>query len=114
VSERGSGLGPFVFGVIIGAMAGVLLAPARGEVTRRRLGRRVDDLRDLAEEKIDQLASGFERDEDADDEAEAEGEEPSAREELERRLHETRRRRRVERTARGRTRVSEEDDEPVA
>jgi len=110
VSERGSGLGPFVFGVIVGALAGVLLAPARGEVTRRRLGRRVEELRDLAEEKIEELA-GPEPDEDTDDDEEAE---PSAREALEHRLRETRRRRRVERAARGRTRASEEDDEPVA
>lgn len=114
MSEQGSGLGSFVFGVVVGALAGVLLAPARGEVTRRRLGRRVDELRDLAEEKIEELA-GPEPDEDEEEEQEEEeGSEPSAREVLERRLRDTRRRRRIERSAKGRAVTSEEDDEPVA
>lgn len=113
MSERGSGLGPFIFGVIVGAFAGVLFAPARGEVTRRRLGRRVDALRDLAEEKFDELAGGVESDADGeatDDEPDV----PSARDELERRLRESRRRRRVERAARGRAAPPGEEDEPVA
>ena len=114
MSERGSGVGPFLLGVVIGALAGVLFAPARGEVTRRRIGRKVGDLKDIAEEKYDALTAGAAgEDEDEDEEAEA-AEEPSTREELERRLREARRRRRVERAARSRRVPLEEDDEPVA
>ena len=108
MSERGSGLGPFLLGVLLGAVAGVLFAPASGEVTRRRIGRRVGDLKDLAEEKLEALGTGG-----ADDEP-AEAEEPSTRQELERRLREARRRRRIERAARDRAATLEEDDEPVA
>jgi len=109
-------VGPFLLGVVVGALAGVLFAPARGEVTRRRIGRKVGDLTDIAEEKYDALtagAAGEDEDEDEDEEAEA-TEEPSTREELERRLREARRRRRVERAARSRRGPLEEDDEPVA
>jgi gas vesicle protein len=97
-----------LLGVVLGAVAGVLLAPARGEVTRRRIGRRVGDLKDLAAEKLEALGPG----DDDDDTAGAE--EPSTRQELERRLREARRRRRVERAARDRQATLEEDDEPVA
>lgn len=119
MSERGSGVGPFLLGVVLGALAGVLYAPARGDVTRRRIGRRVGDLKDLAEEKYGELTAGIageDEDEDEEDEDEdaAAAEEPTTREELERRLREARRRRRVERAARGRRGSLEEDDEPVA
>ena len=110
MSERGSGVGSFLLGVVIGVLAGVLFAPARGEVTRRRIGRRVGDLKDLAEEKYDALTAGAGGE---DEESEAD-EEPSTREELEHRLREARRRRRVERAGRGRAVPLEEDDEPVA
>lgn len=114
MSERGSGVGSFLLGVVVGALAGVLFAPARGEVTRRRIGRQVGDLKDLAEEKYDALTAGVGgEDEDEDEDAEA-GEEPSTRAELEQRLREARRRRRVERAARSRRAPLEEDDEPVA
>ena len=116
MSERGSGVGSFLLGVVVGALAGVLFAPARGEVTRRRIGRQVGDLKDLAEEKYDALTAGLggeDEDEDEDEDAEA-GEEPSTRAELEQRLREARRRRRVERAARSRRAPLEEDDEPVA
>lgn len=106
MSERGSGLGAFLLGIVLGAVAGVLFAPARGEVTRRRLGRQVGELRDLAEERIDRLA-GPDDDGESDDDA-------SARDELEDRLQRARRRRRIERTPRGRTPAPEEEDEPVA
>jgi gas vesicle protein len=105
-------MGPFLLGVVIGALAGVLFAPARGEVTRRRLHRRVNDLKDLAGEKYDELTAELTSG-DEDDESEG-GEEPSTREELEGRLREARRRRRVERAGRSRRGPLEEDDEPVA
>lgn len=105
MSERGSGLGPFLLGIVLGAVAGVLFAPARGDVTRQRLGRRVGELRELADEKIEELAN---LDEDEEDET-------TTRDELEGRLREARRRRRLERAARGRSRApQEEEDEPVA
>jgi gas vesicle protein len=108
-------VGPFLLGVVLGALAGVLYAPARGDVTRRRIGRRVGDLKDLAEEKYGELTAGIAgEDEDEEDEDAAAAEEPTTREELERRLREARRRRRVERAARGRRGSLEEDDEPVA
>ena len=114
MSERGSGVGSFLLGVVVGALAGVLFAPARGEVTRRRIGRQVGDLKDLAEEKYDALTAGLGgEDEDEDEDAEA-GAEPSTRAELEQRLREAGRRRRVERAARSRRAPLEEDDEPVA
>lgn len=106
MSERGSGLGPFLLGIVLGAVAGVLFAPARGDVTRQRLGRRVGELRELADEKIEELANL--------DEEEEEEEEPTARDELEGRLREARRRRRIERATRSRNRAPEEEDEPVA
>jgi hypothetical protein len=84
-------------------------------VTRRRIGRQVGDLKDLAEEKYDALTAGLGgEDEDEDEHEDEDGEEPSTRAELEQRLREARRRRRVERAARSRRAPLEEDDEPVA
>ena len=39
----GAGLAAFLLGAFVGAAAGVLLAPAKGEVTRRKLKRWADD-----------------------------------------------------------------------
>lgn len=107
MSERGSGLGPFLMGIVLGAVAGVLFAPARGDLTRRRIGRQVGELRDLADEKLEHLAG-------PDEEEGESAEDASARDELEDRLRRARRRRRIERTARGRAPAPEEEDEPVA
>lgn len=112
MSDRGSGVGPFLLGVVIGALVGVMYAPARGDVTRRRIGRRVGDLKDLAEEKLEALTAGTGGEEE--EEEEEEDEEPSTREELEQRLRDARRRRRADRAARTRAASAEEDDEPVA
>lgn len=109
MSDRGSGVGPFLLGVVIGALVGVMYAPARGDVTRRRIGRRVGDLKDLAEEKLEALTAGTGGEEEDEEE-----EEPSTREELEQRLRDARRRRRADRAARTRAASAEEDDEPVA
>ena len=113
MSDRGSGVGPFLLGVVIGALVGVMYAPARGDVTRRRIGRRVGDLKDLAEEKLEALTAGTGGEEEEEEEEE-EDEEPSTREELEQRLRDARRRRRAVRAARTRAASAEEDDEPVA
>ena len=112
MSDRGSGVGPFLLGVVIGALVGVMYAPARGDVTRRRIGRRVGDLKDLAEEKLEALTAGTGGEEE--EEEEGDDEEPSTREELEQRLRDARRRRRAVRAARTRAASAEEDDEPVA
>ena len=113
MSDRGSGVGPFLLGVVIGALVGVMYAPARGDVTRRRIGRRVGDLKDLAEEKLEALTAGTGGEEEEEEE-EGDDEEPSTREELEQRLRDARRRRRADRAARTRAASAEEDDEPVA
>ena len=39
----GTGLAAFLLGAVIGAAAGLLLAPAKGETTRRRLKRWAND-----------------------------------------------------------------------
>src|SRR5260370_18073708 len=51
MSERsggGSGVGPFLLGAAIGAALGYLFAPAPGTETRRKLSRRLQDLKGLA------------------------------------------------------------------
>lgn len=119
MSERGGGgtLGPFLLGVAVGAALGALFAPDTGEVTRRQLGKKLRGLKDLAEDKADELkalVAGAGDDSDADDEDDdedaVEAEPRSARDELEQRLAEARRRRRQA----SRSRDSEEEDEPVA
>ena len=39
----GTGLAAFLLGAVVGAAAGLLLAPARGETTRKRLKRWAND-----------------------------------------------------------------------
>lgn len=124
--RQGGTLGPFLLGIAVGAALGALFAPDTGEGTRRQLRRKLRGLRDLAEDKAEELKAlvGGEDDdedlddEDLDDEAPADEEEAvidrpaetrSARAELEHRLAEARRRRRQASRVRG----SEEEDEPV-
>ncbi len=54
MSEEGgsSGVGPFLFGLGIGAALGFLFAPEPGAAARTKLGRR---LRELAAEKVGEL-----------------------------------------------------------
>jgi ElaB/YqjD/DUF883 family membrane-anchored ribosome-binding protein len=60
----GTGVG-FLVGLVVGALVGagtaLLLAPARGEVTRRRLQRRMRRLRDDASERVGDLRDDAER-----------------------------------------------------
>jgi len=102
VSEQGTGFGPFLFGVVIGAALGFLFAPEAGAASRTKLARRV---RELAAEKIDELGELAGSDE-ADDAGEGA---PTARAALARRLTDAKRRRRVARRG-----AVEEEDEPVA
>jgi gas vesicle protein len=115
MSERGSGFGAFLLGVAVGAVVGFLFAPEAGDDTRRKLGKRLRNLRDAAEEKVDEVrglleAEAEREDEEGEEEAEEQAEEVSTRERLERRLEDARRRRRRGNRA---TQV-EEEDEPLA
>lgn len=98
----------FLFGLGLGAAMGILFAPQSGADTRRSLGKKVKKLRDLAEDRFDEVMDtgsrkvrklrenlaevADEMDDDGDEEFEPR---PSrAREELERRLAAARARRR--------------------
>lgn len=100
------------WGAVLGAGLALLYAPRPGEETRRVLQRRLWKLRAMTEEKLDDLAQQFGSGKDAledladdDDEFDEPEETPSlrprasaggsAREELERRLAESRARRRA-------------------
>ena len=112
MSERSSGFGSFLLGIAVGAVVGFLFAPEAGDDTRRKLGKRLRNLRDVAEEKVDEVRGLLESEEAHDDEGDddAEEEDVSTREQLRRRLDAARRRRRRE-EAPART---EEEEEPLA
>jgi len=123
MSERGSsGFGAFLFGIALGAVAGFLFAPEGGEGTRRRVGKGLRNLKELAEEKVDEvrglLKEAEEEAEEPEEEEEEEEPEIATREQLRRRLEAARRRR--NRAARPTTPAppvspaSEEEDEPLA
>jgi gas vesicle protein len=124
MSERGSGgFGAFLFGIALGAIAGFLFAPEGGESTRRRVGKGLRNLKELAEEKVDEvrglLKEAEEEAEESDDseESEEEDEEPevATREQLRRRLEAARRRRnRAARPTPTAPPTPEEEDEPLA
>jgi hypothetical protein len=118
MSERGGGFGAFLFGIVLGAVAGFVFAPTEsGESTRRKVTKGLRNLKELAEEKVDEvkglLKEAGEELEEPDDAAEEDDEEPeiATREQLRRRLEAARRRR-----ARARPTVPppEEEDEPLA
>src|SRR5690349_14816118 len=97
------------WGAVLGAGLALLYAPRTGEETRRVLQRKLWKLRAMTEEKLDDIAQQFggakdalddlaDEDDDFDEETAALGPRaaaPSAREELERRLAESRARRRA-------------------
>lgn len=127
--EGGGGFGAFLFGVVLGAVAGFVFAPTeRGESTRRKMTRGLRNLKELAEEKVDEVRGLLkEAEEEAgEDEAEkdegedaGEDEEPelATREQLRRRLEAARRRRRAAArpsTPPATSRTPEEEDEPLA
>ncbi len=112
----------FLFGALLGAGAALLLAPASGEETRRRLSRQARRVRARTEDLVDEFGervrtgAGRVR-EEVEDRVEGlrsdigefgdavRGAGASAREELERRLADARSRRR------SRVEVADEDDE---
>jgi len=106
----GGGFGAFLLGIAVGAVVGFLFAPEAGDDTRRKLSKRLRNLRDVAEEKVDEVR-GMLAEGDEEEEGEEEEEEVSTRERLRRRLDAARRRRR-----RGEETPAhvEEEDEPLA
>src|SRR5258706_8883799 len=113
MSDRtsGGGFGSFLLGIAVGAVVGFLFAPEAGDDTRRKLGKRLRNLRDAAEEKVDEVRGLLESDDGDDDEGDEpeEEEEVSTREQLRRRLEAARRRRR---RGEGPARLEEEGETP--
>lgn len=119
MSERSSGFGAFLLGIVLGAVAGFVFAPTEGgETTRRKVSKGLRNLKELAEDKVDEVrgllkeaeAEAEESDEDEDDEPEV-----TTREQLRRRLEAARRRRaRAARPPVTPPAASEEEDEPLA
>src|SRR6266550_1371251 len=120
MSERSGGFGAFLFGMVLGAVAGFVFAPTEGgESTRRKVTKGLRNLKELAEEKVDEVRGLLK---EAGDEAEESGEsdedddeepEIATREQLRRRLEAARRRR--ARAARPPVPpASDEEDEPLA
>src|SRR6185295_11722804 len=91
------------WGAMLGAGLALLYAPRTGEETRRVLQRKLWKLRAMTEEKLDDIAQQFGSGKEALDELDDDDDPPlrprssgaSAREELERRLAESRARRRA-------------------
>ena len=113
MSERSGGFGSFLFGIAVGAVVGFFFAPEAGEGTRRKVGKQLRNLRELAEEKVDEVR-GLLAEDGEEAEAEASEEEPEeTREQLRRRLQAARRRRNRP-AVRGREGERDEEDEPLA
>ncbi len=106
-APSGNALPWFLFGLGLGAAMGLLLAPQSGADTRRTLGKKVQKLKHLAEDKLEdamdtagkkgrQLREALAEaaDDGEEDEEEFEPRPTRAREELERRLAAARARRR--------------------
>ncbi len=116
MSERSGGFGAFLFGIVLGAVAGFMFAPTEGgETTRRKVTKGLRNLKELAEDKVDEVRGLLKEAEAeaAESEAEEEAEEPeiATREQLRRRLEVARRRRA---RARPVPPAAEEEDEPLA
>jgi hypothetical protein len=123
MSERGGGggFGAFLFGIVLGAVAGFVFAPTEGgENTRRKVTKGLRNLKELAEEKVDEvrgLLNEAEAGAEDSEESDADDEEPeiATREQLRRRLEVARRRRaRATRPPVSPPPASDEEDEPLA
>ncbi len=56
MSDRsGEVVSSFLLGAVLGAVAGVLLAPSSGKVTREKLGDWLDETAEGAKEKLEKL-----------------------------------------------------------
>ena len=55
VSRAGGFAAGIAIGVLVGAAVALLFAPAQGQVTREKLRRRLDDVREYAEDEFDDL-----------------------------------------------------------
>src|SRR5882724_3747377 len=99
MSERGgAGFGAFLFGIVLGAVAGFVFAPTEGgESTRRRVTKGLRNLKELAEDKVDEVRGLLQEAETEAGGSEDEEEEPElgTREQLRRRLDAARRRARA-------------------
>src|SRR6266536_2385771 len=96
MSERSGGFGAFLFGIVLGAVAGFVFAPTEGgESTRRKMTKGLRNLKELAEDKVDEVRGLLKEAEDEAEENEEAEEEPElgTREQLRRRLDAARRRR---------------------
>jgi len=119
MSERGGGFGAFPFGIVLGAVAGFVFAPTEGgESTRRKVTKGLRNLKELAEEKVDEvrgLLQEAEADAESEESEDEDEEEPeiATREQLRRRL-EAARRRRARATRPPVPPASDEEDEPLA
>ena len=119
--RRGGGFGSFLFGIVLGAVAGFIFAPTEGgENTRRKVTKGLRNLKELAEDKVDEVRGLLKEAEDEAEEdeepEEEEEEEPevATREQLRRRLEAARRRRNRATPSQQPIRDAEEEDEPLA
>ena len=116
--RRGGGFGSFLFGIVLGAVAGFIFAPTEGgENTRRKVTKGLRNLKELAEDKVDEVRGLLKEAEDeAEEDEEPEEEEPevATREQLRRRLEAARRRRNRATPSQQPIRDAEEEDEPLA
>src|SRR5882762_48891 len=77
MSERSGGFGAFLFGIVLGAVAGFVFAPTEGgESTRRKVTKGLRNLKELAEDKVDEVRGLLQEAEEEADGSEDEEEEP--------------------------------------
>ena len=78
MSDRGGGggFGAFLFGIVLGAVAGFVFAPTEGgENARRKVGKGLRNLKELAEEKVGEVRGLLKEAEEAADESEVDEDE---------------------------------------
>lgn len=47
MSKNGNSLGSFFIGAVLGLVAGMVLAPEKGSKTRKKMGRKAEELKDI-------------------------------------------------------------------